>query len=120
MLKFSLKPSWLLAAILCTAHVCAIALVVTVDVSWWLKLVGIAALMTQCWFAVRRYALLQGQRAGIGIEVSSDHVLSVESRASGWREQDVLDSTYVTPYLTILNLRDVESRAATRLTLLPD
>ncbi len=42
-------------------------------------------------------------------------------RASGeWGECEVLGSTYVMPFLTILNLRDGDSGALRRVTLLPD
>ena len=58
--------------------------------------------------------------SALALEVSSDHQFSMQTRASGWSEYDVLGTTYVTPYLTVLNLRGHGERGARHVTLLPD
>ena len=120
MLKISVGPSHLLAAILSVAHAVAIALVLSVDLPLWIKLVATALLSVQATIVVRRQALLRGRGAATAIEITSDHKLNLETRAGGWREYAVLGSTYVTPCLTILNLREPGNRLARRIVLLPD
>ena len=120
MLRIGLRPSRLLAAILLLAYGAAITAVLMVDLPQWFKVVAIAVLFAQCVVVVRRRAFLLGADAATAIEVTSDHRMSVETRSSGWCEYDVLGSTYVTPYLTVLNLRRPGNRMAKHVALLPD
>jgi|SRR5258705_5285270 toxin CptA len=120
MLRISLRPSRLLAAILLLAHAAAITAVLMVELPRWLKVVAIALLVAQCVVVVRRQAFLMGADAATAIEVTSDHRMNVETRSSGWCEYDVLGSTYVTSYLTVLNLRRPGNRMAKHVTLLRD
>ncbi len=120
MLRISVGPSHLLAAIMVVAHAAAIALVLSVDLPLWMILGATALLCVQATIVVWRQALLRGQGAATAIEITSDHKLNLETRAGGWREYDVLGSTYVTPCLTILNLREPGNRRTRRIALLPD
>ena len=120
MLQISLNPSRLLAAILIVAHACAIGLVLMIELPQWLKLAAASGLVLQCILVVYRRAFLHGAEPVIALEVSSDHRLSIRTRRSGWQECDVLGSTYVSPYLTIMNLRLSSERMARHVTLLPD
>ena len=120
MLRIRLTPSRLLAAVLILAHAAAIVVVVMVELPQWLKVVAIALLIAQCAVVVRRQALLRGANAATAIEITSDHRINVESRSAGWCEYEVLGSSYVAPYLTVLNLRQSGTRVAKHVLLLPD
>ena len=120
MLRISLRPSRLILSILLLAHGAAITTVLMVELPRWLQVIAIALLFAQCLVVVRRQAFLMGAEAATAIEVTSDHRLNVETRSSGWCEYDVLGSTYVTPYLTVLNLRRPGNRMAKHVPLLPD
>jgi toxin CptA len=102
------------------AYGAAITAVLMVELPQWFKVVAITVLIAQCVVVVRRRAFLLGADAATAIEVTSDHRMSVETRSSGWCEYDVLGSTYVTPYLTVLNLRRPGNRMAKHVALLPD
>ena len=119
-LKIRLLPSRLLAAILVLAHAAAIAVVLIVELPQWIMVVAIALLIAQCAVVVRRQAFLTGANAATAIEITSDHRLNVETRSEGWCEYAVLGSSYVTPYLTVLNLRKSGTRVARHVLLLPD
>jgi toxin CptA len=119
-LKISLQPSRLLATLLIAAHIGAIALALVVDIPLWLKVVAATALMIQCVLLACRQALLLGEDSALALEVTSDHQLNLQTRAAGWSEFEVLGTTYVTPYLTVLNLRRRDERRTRHLTLLPD
>lgn len=56
----------------------------------------------------------------VAIDAAPGPVISIEMRSSTWREYQVLGSTYVMPYLTVLQLRQADDGAATRVVLLPD
>lgn len=119
MLKIALRPSWLLAATLVIAHACAVGLIWLVDLPITLTLAATATLLAAGAFAVWRYALLRGRVAVIALEVTSDHVMNAQTRVAGWLEYDVLGSTFVTSFLTVINLRDVEG-SRHNVVVLPD
>ena len=120
MLRINLRPSWLLAGILTLAHGAAIALVILVSVPLWAKIVAAVVLLVHLTIVLRQYALQLAAGAAVAIEISSDNHFSIQTRSSEWHEYEVLGSTYVMPYLTVLNLRQSDSRAITRIALLPD
>jgi toxin CptA len=119
LLRISLKPSRLLAAILTLAHAGAIAIVLMVDIPLVASLIAIALLLLNSMLVGRR-SLMRDADAPAAIEITSDHKLNMQTASSGWCEYDVLGCTYVTTYLTIINLRQAGSRFARHVTLLPD
>ena len=58
--------------------------------------------------------------AVVAIEISSDDVLSIQTRRGGWIECEVLGNTYVMPFLSILNLKQIDGGAIRRCAILPD
>ena len=81
---------------------------------------AVTLLIIQCLILACRQALLLGPDSALALEVTSDHQFSMQTRAAGWSEFEVLGTTYVTPYLTVLNLRRPGERRTRHVTLLPD
>ena len=77
MLKVSLRPSMILAAILAVAHGAAIAAVVVVEMPLWLTFVVMVALILNFLRDVRRRALSLTPDAAFAIAVSSDDALNI-------------------------------------------
>jgi toxin CptA len=115
-----LRPSWLLTAILAVAHGVAMVLIAIVSMPIWLKVIISAALVLSCFHSVRRAALLLTPCSAVAIEVTSAHLLNVQTRDSDWIECEVLGTTYVASFLTILNLRQIEQRTIRHIIILPD
>ena len=120
MLKITLQPSRILAAILVFAHGAAMAMVALAGMPLWLELIAIAALVASLVFDVRQTALLRAPDAVIGLEITADDRFSIQTRRGGWIGCEVLGSTYVTSFLTILNLKVIDSGRNTRAVILPD
>lgn len=120
MLNITLRPSWVLAAILAVAHGAAIAMIALVSLPPWLQLIAIAAFVLNLIFEVRKSALLRSPNAVVAIDITSDDAFSIQTRRGGRIECEVLGSTYVTVFLAVLNLREIDSGAARRVTILPD
>ena len=120
MLKASLRPSHILAAILILAHGAAITVVALVGMQQWLQLLAIAALLANLAYVVARAALLRGSSAVVALEVTSDNALSIQTRSGEWIECEVLGSTYVVSFLTVLNLREIEKGSVRHIMILPD
>jgi toxin CptA len=119
-LKIALRSSRLLAVIMALAHGAAIAVVVLVDIPVPVKAVAAAGLAGYWLVIVRRQSLLLTADSAVAIEISSDGNFSIQTRRGEWSECEVLGSTYVTPWLTVLNLRESEDRASRRIVILPD
>jgi toxin CptA len=121
MLKISLRPSRILAAILVAAHGGVIAVVAIISVPLWLDLIAITALAVNLVAVVRRTALLLTPDSVVAIEIGSDDALSIQTRRGSWiSECEVLGSTYVAAFLAIVNVRDPETGAVRHVILLRD
>lgn len=102
------------------AHGAAIAAVIVVGIPPEAKGVVGVALFIHLVLVARYHALLLASDAAISLEVGSGSILGVQNRLGAWAEYDVLGSTYVMPYLAVLNLRQSDSRAVRRVVILPD
>lgn len=120
MLRVNLRSSRLLTVILALAHGAAIAVILLVDLPIGVKAVAATGLAVYWLVFVRRLPLLLTAGSVMAIEIGSDNKLSVQTNRGEWDECEVLGSTYVTPYLTVLNLRQSENRVARRIVILPD
>jgi toxin CptA len=102
------------------AHGAAIAAVMLIDIPFPVKAVVAAGLAAYWQFFIRRQSLLLTPDSAVAIEIGSDNMLSVQTCRGEWSECEVLGNTYVTPYLTVLNLRQSGRRANRRIVILPD
>lgn len=119
-MEITLRPSRILTAILVLAHGAAIAMVVLAGMPLWLESIAIAALAASLVFDVRQTALLRAPDAVIALEITPDDKFSIQTRRGGWIECEVLGSTYVISFLTILNLKGIESGRNKRAVILTD
>lgn len=95
-------------------------MIVLAGMAPWLEALAIAALAASLVFNVRKSALLRAADTVIGLEITSDDKLSIQTRRSGWTECEVLGSTYVISFLAILNLKRTDSGRITHAVILPD
>jgi toxin CptA len=120
MLRISLKPSRYLAALVGAAHAAAAALVLPLDLPLAAKVALGAAIVLSAWHSAWGGAMLRGSRSILSIELDRERRISVQSRAGGWQEATLLGTTYVSPALTILNVRVRGERLARHVVVLPD
>lgn len=120
MLKARLKPSWTLAAILTAAHCAVVALIIIVEVPVWLSIIVVALLGVNLVSNLGNAALLRARGAAVALEITSAGLFSVQTRRGAWIECEVLGSTYVASFLTVLNLKEQEKGALRHVVILPD
>ena len=120
MLRITLRPSRILAAILVIAHGAAIAAVALAGMPLWLQLIAIAALAASLMFEISHTVLLRAPDAVVALEIAADDALSIQTRRGDWIRCEVLGSTYVTYFLAILNLKEQGSGRVKRAVILPD
>jgi len=118
--RIAIKPSPWLAAALCAIHAAAAATLWLVPGSVWLKAGLTLALALSLAHALARKAALQGSRAIVALEVTQDGRISYRTRGGDWPSCELLGSSYVSPWLTILNLKPGGGRRVRHVVLVPD
>ena len=120
MLKISIKPSRRLALLLCLAHVAAAGAVLAIDLPIWLKILLVLLICASCAAYSYSTALLRSGGAVVGLEIGDDDALSFQTRRGEWREGTLLGSSFVSPYLTILNIGTAGRFFARHVVIMPD
>lgn len=120
MLNIALGRSRILILLLGAMHFFGIALPVLLPLPLWLKLVLAGLGTASLTYHVRRDCLRNLPRSLVGLQLGPDCTCLIGNRRGEWREADVLASSFVAPYLTLLNLRPRGSRFPQHVVVLPD
>lgn len=113
LLVVHLQPSRYLAVILGIAHVTTAGLLWPLALPVAVKLTGTIVFAISLAFYLRHYALLRSPRAVIAFELSGEMVCTLKTRRGERITCALLGSSFVAPYLTVLNLQP-EGRFFTR------
>jgi hypothetical protein len=103
--RLEIGPSLSLTAFLLAAHAVAGALLVPLDMSYDVTFPLLAALTASCVHSIRSQGLRRTGAAVVALEAFADRHVRLLARNGTLREGQILTSSYVTPRLTILNLR---------------
>jgi len=103
--RISISPSVWLAAALCAVHVAAAMLLWLVPIPVMGKLVLTMAVALSLVFFVARDAALHAAHSIVALEIHDDGGIAFQTRRGEWLDCEVLGSSYVSPRLTIVNLR---------------
>jgi toxin CptA len=110
LLILQLKPSMRLAVILSLAHFSAIGLLWPLMLPITVKLIGSAILVLSLFFYLRHYALLRSPESVIGLELLEEMTCILELRCGERISCTLLGSSFVAPYLIVLELKLQELR----------
>ncbi len=117
--EIRLRPSRRLLAALAIAHLGSLAIALAMPLAAWAK-VGLAlAILASMAHAIRHQALLRGHNAVVVLKPTHGN-LEVETRNGVRFATIVQGSSFVTPWLTVLNLKSDEQQRAIHVVLLPD
>ncbi|HEU4853834.1 MAG TPA: hypothetical protein VFS89_00915 [Nitrosospira sp.] len=108
LLVVRLGPSMQLAAMLSFAHFSAIGLLWPLILPASAKLAGSTILVASLVFYLRRYALLRSPDSITGFELSDEVICTVETRRGQRIVCALLGSSFVAPYLTVLELQPLK------------
>ncbi|HYC46314.1 MAG TPA: protein YgfX [Burkholderiales bacterium] len=120
MVRIELRPSPRLAAVLVAAHLFAAAALAPLDLPWWFKLAGALVVCASLVRSLRCHALLRSRAAIMQVDLREGDRAAVRMRGGDWLKARVLGTTYVTPVVTILNVRLPGRRSARHVVLLSD
>jgi hypothetical protein len=119
MFRLRRKPSRLLAMILTSAHVGGASALPALDIPLWAKISVAGALAISAFRSVRR-ALLLTSDSVIALELRRDGGASIQTRTGACCEARILSSSYVTPMMTIINLKESRKLETSAVVLLSD
>lgn len=109
-----------LAIALSAAHLAAGGLLWLVPIPVLGKVVFTLAIAVSLAYFMARDALLHAPHSIVALELRDGGGISLQTRRGEWIEGDVLDSTYVSHHLTVVNFRPRGRRAARHVILLSD
>lgn len=118
--RIAIFPSVWLATALCVAHLAAAVLLWLIPIPVMGKLVLTLAVALSLVFFVGRDASLHAAHSIVALEIRDDGGVAFQTRRGEWLDCEVLDSSYVSPRLTIVNLRPRLRWGTRRLILVPD
>ena len=118
--RIALKPSRFLAWLLAVAHLTLAVSLWPLALPFWLKLLLTAMLASSLAFYLRRDALLAAPAAIIGVEIEDGRNCRIQLKSGDRKECLLLDTSLISPYLTILNVRPEGARFARHAVILPD
>jgi toxin CptA len=114
-LRLRLRPSRQLAWLLGAGHAAAGSVCWVAPIAWWLSL-GLSLTVA----ASLALSLRQVTRGWSGVELRPDGTAAVLDGQGRWSEARILESSFVSPALTILNLAMAEARLPRSLVVAPD
>ena len=105
MLQIAFRPSRWLAAVLTTIHVAAGATILPLHVPLELKFALATAIAASLIQALWRYAFFRSRAALVALELDDASEANVQTRDGAWHRARILGTSYVSPLLTVLNLK---------------
>jgi len=118
--RISVSPSVRLATAICVVHFLAVVLLWLVPLPAPGKSVITVAIAVSLVFFLARDAALHATNAIVALEIRGDDTVSYRTRSGEWVDCELLGSSYVSPRLTIVNLRPHGRRRTRRVILVPD
>jgi toxin CptA len=119
-LLISLRPSRRLTLALVLAYLSAASAVAATDLPLWLTIPVGSALLAYGAVTAARTALLRAADAIVAVQAGRPDRLPFQTRDGAWHEGRLLGTSYVAPYLTVLNLSEPGTRRPRHVLILPD
>jgi toxin CptA len=120
MLRVTLKSSLYLTIVLTTAHIASASLLILLALPLWTKVALAASVAMSLAHALRHHALRRNRTSPVALELHEDDRAAVQMRDGEWHEARVLPTTFVTPLLTVINLKLPGRLRARHVVIVPD
>lgn len=119
-LTITAGPSRRLVALTAGMHTLAAAMFWLVPVPLWLAASLMPVFIGSAVYTLRRDGFRTLRHSLIALRLDADCRCSFQTRVGEWHDAALLGSSFVSPYLTVLNLRPTSGRWARHLVILPD
>lgn len=118
--RVEVRPSRILSVVLCVLHAVGAAVLVPLEIGISAKLVLLTVISASLARGLWLHGLLRARSSVVAFEADNRERARVLTRDGRWREVDILGSTYVSPELTVLNLREGGRSLPRHVVLVPD
>lgn len=119
-LTVTVTASWRLAGLIAGMHGFAAAMFWLVPVPQWIAALLMPLFLGSAWYYLLRDGFRTLQHSLVALRLHDDCGCEFQTRAGVWHEAALLGSSFVSPYLAVLNLRPASGRIAKHLVILPD
>lgn len=118
--RIPVASSVLIAIAVCTVHLAAAGVLWVVPIPVLGKVVMTFVIAVSLVFFMARDAALHAAHSIVALELREDGAIACQTRRGEWLDCDLLGSSYVSPHMTIVNLRPRGSWRMRRVILVPD
>lgn len=120
MVIIAVRPSHRLALLLCAGHAAAAGALAAIEAPLWLA-VSLALLITANGAAcVRKFAMLRSRSSIVALVAGSRGAVHVRTGSGEWHEGTLLATSFVAPWLILLNVGTAGGPAVIHVVLLAD
>ena len=119
-MSIHIKPSLQLVILLSLVHFVATGLLWTLALTLGIKAIGTFVLIISLIYYLKQDALLTANNAVVAFALSDEMQCALTTRSGESIACSILGSTFVAPYLTVLNLKPVENFFTRSVVILPD
>lgn len=119
-LTIEVGPSRRLAGLLLGMHGFAAAMLGLAPLPHWLAALLMPVLLGSAWHTLRRDGFRKVRHSLVAVRLDAECNCEFQTRAGAWQEAVLLGSSFVAPYLTVLNLKPAGGRLVKHLVILPD
>jgi toxin CptA len=119
-LRIAIRPSRILAAVLAAAHAVALSVAVVVTLPDCVKTFLAATILASGGFSILVSAFQRSGNAIVELEIGEGGNVSCRAQGGPWQEAQLLPSSFVAPWLTVLNLRMAGTAAVRHVLILFD
>lgn len=118
--RIELEPSRCLAWLLGLVHLAGVLVVAVLELSLWVSIPLALALVAHGAGQVMRAALLLAEDSVVAVEFGHSSEVPFRTRSGIWHAGQLLGSSYVSPELTILNLKLVGAHGVRHVVICAD
>lgn len=119
-LKIEVGSSRQFATLLVAMHGFAAVIFWVVPLPYWLAAMLMPVFLGSAGYYLKRDCFRALPRSLVALRLQTDCRCDFQTRAGSWHEAVLLGSSFVSPNLTVLNLKPVGGRLAKHLVILPD
>lgn len=113
-------PSRRLSGLLVGMHGFASTLLWLTPLPQWLAFLLMPILLGSAWRSLRRDGLRTLPHSLVALRIDADCRCEFQTRTGTWHEAALLGSSFVAPYLAVLNLKPAGGRLVKPMVILPD
>lgn len=118
--RIQVTPSVMIAVVVTSVHLAAAGVLWLVPVPVIGKVALTFAIAVSLIYYMARDAALHAAHSIVALELRTGEEIACQTRRGEWIECELLGSSFVSPHLTIVNLRPRGGRLARRVILVPD